>query len=450
MKRIIVTVVGVAVAFMAWAQTETQTPPKLTFQEAVKIGLDNNLALKQQKNQLEFTQINKMSSMLQMGPSVQAQGSAGRFDGNSFNQQRGEVVNGQIDFLNGSIGASMPIFNGFNQLNAYRQADKQNEAQLNFVKRSQQDVIRNVGFQFLTCLLDQQLLRIDQQNLETQKAQYDQIKGSVDVGARAEADLYNQAFQVKNAELLVVRSANRLKNDKAVLAQTLLLDPIVSFELEEVKWDVNADAPELSIDELNGEAIQFRSDLRQAEATQKAAQFGVGSVRGRYYPNLSAFAQLNSRYNYIYGDPENRSFNQQFRSDNRQLNYGVQLTVPIFNGFVSRTQVAQSKVAFENAKITTRSVEVRVKTDVLLAYQNYNDARTSYAAAEAQLKAGELAYKMEKERFELGVSNIVQLTTAQQQYVRAQSDFASAQYTLMFQKILINYATGTLKQEDIP
>jgi outer membrane protein len=57
---------------------------------------------------------------------------------------------------------------------------------------------------------------------------------------------------------------------------------------------------------------------------------------------------------------------------------------------------------------------------------------------------------MEKERYDLGISNIVQLTTAQQQFVRAQSDFASARYTLMFQKILLNYATGTLKLEDIP
>ncbi|KXK24492.1 MAG: outer membrane efflux protein [Bacteroidetes bacterium OLB12] len=93
---------------------------------------------------------------------------------------------------------------------------------------------------------------------------------------------------------------------------------------------------------------------------------------------------------------------------------------------------------------------MRVKSDVLIAYQNYQDAQASFTSAEAQLKAGELSYQMEKERYDLGISNIVQLTTAQQAYVRAQSDFASAQFTLMFQKLLINYATGTLQEEDIP
>jgi outer membrane protein len=423
----------------------------LTFKNAIKMGLENNLLLNQQKNLLISTEVNRTSALLQMTPSVSAGGSAGRFDGNSFNQQRGEVVNGQVDFINGGLSASIPIFNGFNQVNAFKQAASQNEAQLNFVVRTKQDVIRNVAFQYLTCLLDQQLQKIDQQNLETQKTQLDQIKQQVDLGSRAEADLYNQEFQVRNAELLVVRSSNRLKNDKALLAQTLMIDPIVSFELEEVSWSAeDYSVEDLPIENLNTTALQSRADLKQASNNERAAQLGYLSRRGRYYPNLSGFAEMNSRYNFIYGAPDNRTFDQQFRSDNRQFNYGVSLQVPIFSGFTNRAQVIQQRVLFENAKLNTSNMEVRVKSDVLIAYQNYQDARASFSSAEAQLKSGELSYKMEKERYDLGISNIVQLTTAQQSYVRAQSDFASAQFTLMFQKLLINYATGTLQEEDIP
>jgi outer membrane protein len=446
MKRIVFLLAWLSVAEAAMAQSSI-----LTFKEAVKIGLENNLTLNQQKNQLAFTQVNKVSNLLQMGPSAQINGTAGRFDGNSFNQQRGEVINGQIDFINGSVFASVPIFNGFNQVNAYRQASHSHEAQINFVSRSTQDVIRNVASQYLNCLLDQQLLKIDQQNLESQKAQYELIRQQVELGSRAEADLYNQEFQVRNAELLIVRSGNRLKNDKAILAQTLMIDPTVTFDLEDVNWDFD----DFSLDEstiqlLSDEALQHRGDLKQAELSEKAAQYGFYSVRGRYYPNLNAFGQISSRYNYIHGAPDNRNFEQQFRSDNRQLNYGLQLTVPLFNGFFTRSQVAQSKVAFENARLNRKNMEVRVKSDVLIAHQNYRDAKASYLSAEAQLRAGQLAYQTEKERFDLGASNIVQLTLANQQYVRAQSDFASALFTLMFQKLLVNYATGTLRQEDIP
>lgn len=424
---------------------------RLTFQDAVKMGLENNVALGQQRNQLFVTQVNQTSGLLQMAPNISASADAGRFDGNSFNQQLGKVVNGQTDFVNGRIGASVPIFGGFSQLNQYRQAKSQNEAQLQFIGRTQQDVIRNVAFQYLTCLLNQQLMRIDQQNVQTQKAQYDQIAAQVELGSRAEADLYNQDFQVKNAELLLVRSSNQFKNALATLAQTILIDPTLNYELEDPAWETQiTELESAKLDELIVLASERRPDLKQADFIMKANQFGYAARKGQLLPNLSAFGGLSSRYNYIYDFSDNRPFNEQFRKDNRQFNYGLSLTVPIFAGFQNRALMVQNKILYENSKLSLRATEITVKNDVLRAYQNFQDAQTSYVSADAQLKSAELSYTMEKERYDLGISNIVQLTTSQQALVRAQSDYASARYTLMFQKLLLNYATGTLKPEDIP
>jgi outer membrane protein len=212
---------------------------RLSFKEAVRIGLQNNVILNQNKNQLAYTQLNKTSSMLQLGPTVDASADAYRVDGNSFNQNEGRVVNGKIDYVNAGISANMPIFNGMNILNQYRQADKQNEAQLHLVNRSTQDVIRDVAAQYLTCLLDQELIKIDEENVETQNIQYQQIKAQVELGSKAEADLYNQEYQVKNAELLLVRSRNKLKNDIATLALTIQIDPHIYFMVDEINWDIN-------------------------------------------------------------------------------------------------------------------------------------------------------------------------------------------------------------------
>jgi outer membrane protein len=66
------------------------------------------------------------------------------------------------------------------------------------------------------------------------------------------------------------------------------------------------------------------------------------------------------------------------------------------------------------------------------------------------MRAAELSYKVEKERYDLGISDITQLTISNQAYVKAQGDFQSSKFTLMFQRLLINYAIGTLKFEDIP
>jgi outer membrane protein len=431
-------------------QVIAQNPEKLSFREAVRIGLKNNVVLNQDKNRLAYTQINKTSSLLQLGPTVSASADAYRNDGNSFNQQAGEVVNGKIDYVGGSIGASIPVFGGLRQMNLYRQARSESEAQLHLVNRSTQDVIRDVANQYLKCLLDQQLMAIDEENVAGQQVQYNQIKEEVELGSKAEADLYNQEYQLKNAELLLVRSRNTLTNDKATLAQTIQIDPSVPLELENMNWDVNATMMDtLSLDQMYATALQRRSDLKQAEEREKSAHYEYSAMKGRYFPSLYAGARFSSQYNYIYGQ-DNRGFKDQFTTDNRQFGYGFSLSIPIYNGLNYRSRAAFSRVGYENAKLLNENTQVTVKTDVIRAYQNFRDAITNYQASTAQLRAAELSYQTEKERYDLGISNIVQLALINQTLVKAKGDFQSSVYTLMFQRLLINYALGTLKFEDIP
>ncbi len=447
MKKLVLLALATGLIDVAVAQ---ETPLRLSFKEAVKIGLQNNVVLNQQKNQLQYTQINKTSSMLQLGPSVSANGDVYRNDGNSFNQNEGRVVNGVIDYVGGTLSASMPVFSGLRVLNQYRQADNQNDAQGHQVARSNQDVIRDVSNQYLLCLLDQELIKINVENVATQQLQYDQIKVQVELGSKAEADLYNQEYQLKNSELLLVRARNTLKNDIATLAQTLQIDPTIYFEVQQVDWDINKlVADSAAFDDMYATALARRSDLKQANHAEKAAHYGYSSLKGRYYPSIYAGINYGSRYNYIKGE-DNRSFNDQFTKDNVALSYGFSVSIPIYNGLQYRSQAAFSKVAYENAKIRVKDAEVTVKTDVIRAYQNFKDARTSYEASQAQLRAAEISYQMEKERYDLGISNIVQLAIVNQTYVRAQGDYKTSLFTLMFQRILINYATGTLQFEDIP
>lgn len=453
MKRIVF-LQTLLIGFIHLANAQTDTTASLTFKEAVKIGLENNIVLNQQENLLISSQVAKTSGLLQLGPSVSASGTIGRNDGNSFNSQEGRPVNGVRDFVSASFDASMPLFRGLATFNNYRQTSSMYEAQLNMVNRTSQDVIRIVANQYLLVLLDQQLVRINQKNLETQQKQYEQISEQVSAGSRAEVDMLNQEYLVKNAELLILRARNVLRNDKALLAQTLQLDPSISFTVEEPSLTVNS-LDNLSIDELYQVAQEKRSDLTRAREVENASRFGYHATKGSYFPSIAAFASYASAYNYIHPsddvpDLQNRPFNQQFFTDNTQLTYGVSFRIPIYSAFQNRAAVVRSRMLYENSKIETEGLENTVKSQVLLAHQNLQDARASYEVAGAQLKAAEISFNLETERYNLGVTDIVSLSQASQAYTRAQSDYESARLTLMFQQVMINYAVGTLRFEDIP
>jgi outer membrane protein len=428
--------------------TVAQAQEKLTFKEAVKIGLDNNVRLHQQMNQQYVNQAQKISAFAGVGPRVDASFQAMKIMGNQFIEQEARVVNdARTNNFFGSINASIVIFNGFNRINSISEADARLDAQQYLIKRTEQDVISLVSNQFLQCLLDQETLKIEEENLVLQKNQLSQIQEQVNLGSRAEVDRYNQDYQVKDAELRVLRAQNTLRNDKATLANTLLVNPSLDFEIEDPKWDLTelSELENQSLEELYVIALSNRADLLQAKELELATRKNMNVALSNNLPTLSAFAGLNSRYS----NASVPSFDTQL-NENRRMLYGLQLDIPIFTGWRNRTTHVQSRVNYQNAMLTASGTEVTVKSDVLRAYQNYKDAILSYQASSSQLEAARLNFGLQKERYELAATDLIQFVQANRDFVQAQTNFARTKYTLLFQNTLLNYSLGTLKFEDIP
>jgi outer membrane protein len=433
---------------------QDSTSSTLTFRDAVQIALKNNVTLNQQRNNLFQSQVQKTYAIGQMGPTASVNGAMFRNNGNSFIQQRAEVVNATVDVVQAQLQVQMPLFGGFNNLNLARSASTQLDAQLHQVTRSTQDVINIVSTQYLQVLMDQELVKIARENLEVQKKQYEMVKEQVALGSRSPVDEYNQQALVSSAEVRLVQAEYTLVNDRTTLFQSLVVDPTVVTTIVEPSWDVNAIALDnQDLNQLLAVAAENRSDLKQAKLTEKSSRFAMNSWKGNYFPNISAFYNYGSAYNQVKGTPRDslyRDFNNQFFNDNRSSTIGLSFNIPIFSGFRNRYSYVQSKVQYENSKLTSKSREILVKGDVLRAFENFESVKKGYTAGLTGLEASEMAYKLEKERYELGITSFVDFANANRTYIQAQTDMAQAKYRFLFQKIMLDYAVGTLKPEDLP
>ena len=450
--RVLFSIVLLGSASMLHAQDSLT---KLTFKEAVKLGLQNNVTLNQQRNNLLQAQSQKLFRIGQMGPQVSVNGSVGITNGNNFIQNTGEVVNATVDGASASLSASLPLFNGMSVINNARQASGQLDAQLEQVNRSMQDVINLVSNQFLQVLLDQELLKIAQENLQVQKTQLDQVLEQVSLGSRSPVDEYNQKAQVSNSELLVTQAEYNLVTDKITLFQTLLVDPTIVTTLEDPAWDVNQIVLDnQDLNQMLEIAAQQRSDLKQAKSTEKASKFLMYSNRGNFLPSFNAQYNFGTRYNQVRGadktDPTYRDFSDQFLTDNIYHQAGIGINIPIFTGFQNRATYVQSKVLYDNNRILTKNREVIVKGDVVRAHQNFESVKKAYTVSLQGLEASTMAYNLEKERYDLGITSFVDFANANRTFIQAQTNMAQAKYRFLFQKILLDYALGTLKFEDIP
>ena len=469
MKRSLLLAFGLFVAFASLAQDQQQPAKILTFEEAIRIALKNNVTLNTARNNLDFAQAQKLSGIMSLGPNVNANASTSRFIGNSFNQQLGQVVSGTRDNIGGTLSGNIQIFNGFSAINYMRASNENLDAATYFVQRTTQDVMNTVATQYLNVLVDIELLAIAKENYEAQSKLLQQVSEQLKLGAKSLVDEYNQDALTKGAEYRAVLAQVTLDNDRALLAQTLLIDAVSDpFEVEKPAWDAGAmiNHP-LKIDSLVEQAKTHRADYLRAIKLESSTRHAAAASLGFSLPVLTAFAAIGSNYNYQHDVPqfvkdddgntvtnpywvENEiPFSDQFRVNNVQKQIGLQLTVPILNGLRNRTTYVQNRVTFRNNQLLHKQLEVQLRNDVLRSVRTYEGSMKAYVVSLDQLKAAENAFNFETERYNLGVTNFVDYTNANRVYVQAQTDKAQAEYRLVFQKILVDYAVGTLRPEDV-
>src|SRR6185295_9578422 len=223
-------------------------------------------------------------------------------DGNSFNPNTGTVVNGVRDNVTGSINGNLNLFSGLRQQNLVRQYANALDAQTYFVNRTSQDVINTVAMQYLRVMLDVELVKIAKENFDALAKQLDQVREQVSLGARGPVDQHNQDAQTKAAELRFIQAQINLNNDKALLAQTILIDALEDFDVEKPSWDLNEINNEaLDPATLADQAKQYRGDYLRATKQETAQHFAMNAARGLMMPSLIAFGTFGSAYNFQHG-----------------------------------------------------------------------------------------------------------------------------------------------------
>ena len=413
----------------------------LTYEDAVKIALEQNVDLRTQQNLMRIVKAEKNQSRGEIAPNVSANLNGWRANGNTFVESEAKIINTTSDNLYGSLEANLNIFSGFSQINSIKMANANFDAQRELINRTSQDVVLIVTTQYLQVLLDTELLEIAEDNLKTQKLLHRQIDAKVEAGNVPKSDLYDQLAIVKNRELLVLKAKNQLSNDKSLLAITLQLDPTVEMMVSSPEWDLDEiRLRELNLEELYAISMKNRPDLKQFQFNESSAEKSISIAKANFAPSLYGFYNLSSRYN----DNTLSDLNQQFTIDNKRMEYGLALRIPIYSGLRNKTQYVRQKVLLENSKINTENLTKTILNDVRNAYQNFMDVRTAYEVSIAQLEAAEMAFAVQKEKYNLGVGSLIELTNSNNNYVLAASGQTQAQLNLLFQKVILDYHTGVL------
>ncbi len=127
-------------------------------------------------------------------------------------------------------------------------------------------------------------------------------------------------------------------------------------------------------------------------------------------------------------------------------NIGLGLAVPIFNGNINRTQLKTNAIQEKRQTIQIEQLRLSLQRDLLIAYQEYENAIKIIDIEENNVKLAEENNFISTERFKKLVSNSIELRQAQLSLIEAEDRFINAQFRAQVAVTTLQFLTGEINK----
>ena len=290
---------------------------------------------------------------------------------------------------------------------------------------------------FYNALENQALLKVAQQTVETRQSVENQIDELAKNNLKSNLDLTFAQVNLSQAKLLQLDAQNNLDSSLASLAAILGFEKQVTFELSDE--DPQPPAPSGDVDGLIRTAFQQRPDLQAFTYEQQAAEKFRRAQREQLFPTISALGVAGATP--VRPDCFGGCFPNYFVSSWYGA-IGVNMSIPIFNGFRYSAEASEAKYRAQAAAENTRDLRERIARDVRTAWLSANTAYQRMSVTAELEKQATLSLNLAQSRYHLGLGSIVELSQAQLQQTAAAISYVNAQYQYRFALSALDFEIG--------
>lgn len=443
MKKVLTIVLGLAFAGLSAQQ-------KWSLRECVDYAVKHNLQVIQNEYSKQLQDSNLKIAQRNYLPSVNAS------VGNNVSFGQASLGTGSIRndrFSNSAnLGADILVYNNGRLEKTIRKSQFDVEASQYDIETIKNDISLQIAQQYLTTLLNKEIVKISQSATDNAKKQFDRAKITTEVGttaqtivAEAEAAWAREKQNLKTAEINVGRSL-------FALAQLLQLKDYKDFDVEDVEVDDKLTPQLVSVDDVLSIAYENQPQIKAAESRIKSAEAQTEITKTSFWPTLTASLGIGSFYNNLlntsysgfdqFGNAAREpSFFKQYK-DNFGQQGGLSLNIPIFNKGITKLQVEQSKINENIAKTTLEQQKQSIRQSVQQAQFDVDSNYEVYLAAVEAEKSTKLAMEFADKSYTAGRTTIYDLNIARNNYANAQGSVEQAKFNYLFSLKLLNFYSG--------
>ena len=460
-------------AFALIISVSLQAQKSWTLEACINQAISSNIQIQQQSLQTQSAKADVLQSKLQAAPSIN--GSATNTWQTGFNiNPKTNLPEENLAFRTNSFGASanMPLFNGFQTVNNMRLKESDYKASQFDLENTKNTISLNVANAYLSVLQQTEILAAANSQADATRKILERQQKLYDLGGLNRSKLLQLKAQLSNEEYAIINNQANLNQAYLNLWQLINVEPNDKNTIEkpnQIELDVKdevktVDAIYNEFEKRSPDVVAAQHRLRSADL-QHFVALGGRSVRLSLSGSLSSFYSTLSTQNTgtpiltnipfgvdkngdpvyiqqrVYSSSETVGFSDQFKK-NYGTSLGLNLTVPIFNGWSVNTNIQKANIQQMNAKLNEKQVKLNVYKNVNQSYLNFKNAIKRYEASQETMDANKEAYEISEKQFELGALNISDYISSKNSFNKSQNDYLQAKYEVVFRRKVLDFYEG--------
>ena len=450
MKKILIGAMTLVLTASVTAQAKTWT-----LQECIEYAMQHNITLQRAKLQQQSAKEDVSQSKAALLPSLNASTSHNLgyrpWQSSGITTVTNGTVNTKVDktSYNGSYGlnASWTVWNGNrnrNQVKLNKLSEEQAELQIQETANSIQEKIAQLYVQILYL---EEAVKVNEESLKTSKTNEDRGREMVEVGKMSKADLAQLTAQRSTDEYNIVSAQTQVRNYKLQLKQLLEITGEEEFDIATPAIIQTTD--ELALEEVPSlasvyeQALATRPEIQSAEMAVKSSDVSIDIAKAGRMPTVSlqasASASTNSLANNGWGDQMKSNFNS---------GAGVSVSVPIFDQRQTKTNVNKARIQRESNLLALQDQQKQLYQTIENYWLDATNNQQKFRAAKVTVESEQQSYDLLQEKFNVGLTNIVELMSGKDRLlVAAQNCLQSKYVTILNLQMLKFYAGSALSEK---
>jgi outer membrane protein TolC len=339
-------------------------------------------------------------------------------------------TSGNFGYQDARISLSQSFYS--KELRDRYRAQKNVETASVFSTRDARDVVvYAVGVAYLQVAASVARVETARAQLETARQLDQQTRDQVRNEVSPEIDSIRAQVELQTAEQRLVNATDALEKDKLTLGRLIGLP--IDQKLALADSAAYRTVENLTLQSVTDEALQFRSDLRSAEANVRAAEYGVSAEKAQRYPTFA----LNANYG---GAGVNvGSFNSVYA-------VAGSVSLPIFTGGRIRADIDEAEARLNRRKAEYEDLKGRVAYDVRVAWLDLEASDSAVKVAEKDEALAERALAQSRDRYGNGVTNYLEVIQAQEAVTAARENYIQSLYSFNVAKAALARAMGVAER----